>query len=152
MSQMTQPSMKWHNFITKVGLPLGAVANVLLAVTFFSGTVYEGMGVNAAYVYRAFPGLQMLDILYGACLILCGVYTWQTRTALKNYRKAAPTMIVALFVLNLVTSLLYNVAGLMVMNASLSSLSSLGSSLVGSIVGIVIHRTYYQKRTHLFVH
>ena len=150
MEQNFQPPMKWHNFLVKIGLPLGVVGNIVLAVTYFTGIIYETSNLNPATVYRVFPSLQVLDIIYGVCLLLCAAYTWQTCKSLNHFRAAAPTMVLVLYGLNFCSSLLYNTAALMIMNADLASLADQATAVVGAILGIVLHRIYYMKRAHLF--
>ena len=152
MSQTAQLPMKWHNFIVKFGLILSMLGGIVTAALVVTGELYQMMGVNAAYVYRYYDGLQMLDIMYAVVCVLCSVYAWQTRSAMKDFRRGAPSMLLTLYALNLGTTLLYNVAVLLLMRAGFSSLSSMGTTVVSSIAAIGLNRTYYQKRAHLFVH
>lgn len=151
MSQTSQP-MKWHNFLVKIGLPLGAIANIAFAVLFITGYYYDSQGGSSATVYRYYKSLQGLDIIYGLCLALCGVFTWQTRCALKDYRKSAPSMVMVLYGMNLATTLMYAVGILLVINArDFSSLSEYVTTITSCILGIALHKVYYQKRAHMFV-
>ena len=58
--------MKWYKFLT-------GFANIWTGVEAVLGMQYETKS-QAAQVYAVYPGLHVLDIIYGVLLILLGVY------------------------------------------------------------------------------
>lgn len=147
-----QPPLKWHKFLVYFGLWAGAVINLISGISTMLGSQY---GESADLVYRAIPGLRIIDIIYG--LALLGIAATGVLTALKllKFKKDAPKMLLYLLIASAVAGLLYSVVGAAILSARGGDVSSVISSAVGSVAGsaamIALNRTYYKKREHLFV-
>lgn len=143
----TQPSMKWHKWMVNFSLWLGAVVSAAYGVISLTGVQYEGM---AEQVYAMFDGLQMVDMLYGVLLIGMAAFTICVRFRLAHFRKSGIKGLLAMFVLNAVIAAVYYAVASGIIGDMSDVASEVGSSLAGAAVSFIIHRTYYNKRMHLF--
>lgn len=142
--------LKWHNAL-QVLLILGVLGNLVYAINFLTGSQYAASGVTAEEVYEVYgSGLKTLDTFYGlvcfALAILGGIIVYM----LHGFKKMGPTLLLALYAVNFVTSIIYLSVGSSITGINLFDASSAGS-LVGSVVMFVANKIYYDHRKHLFV-
>lgn len=143
--------MKWHNFLVKYGLIIGAVLNVLTAFNSIMGTKYNGI-LEAGLLYSTFPALKGIDIVYGLAGLVVAAMQIYTRSCLAKFKKNAPTLIIATFAASAAFSLIYilllcNIMGIF----QLSNMAQAIGQLIATSVILVCNYIYYKKRKHLFV-
>lgn len=141
--------MKWYKALL-VLMWIGAVLNVLYAVTYFTGSSYEG---QASQVYAMFPTLKTLDVLAGFCALLLSAFQIVTWHHLKGYKKNGPLFLTIIYAWNIVFGILYSTMGYYVIVGSLDGLaSSLNyTRLLAPLVFLICNYTYFKRRAELFV-
>lgn len=139
--------MKWHNFLIYFSLWAGGILNVLTGLTYLTGTVY---GSDADFIYRYYDGLKGLDMLYGVALIGLGVLLIITRFKLAGHKSSGPFMLTISYVATLVISVLYGLIASGISGLSLLELIN-PVSIGTSIAMIFINKSYYDKRSSLFI-
>ena len=144
--------MKWHKFLIYFSLWASAVMNVLNSFVMFTGAHYGGEN-EARMVYNFFDGLKSVDIIMGVLFIGIAIFAIVTRFSLAKYQSKGPKQLLAVYGLNAVLTVAYPLLASAVTGMELSELmdSSTISSIVSSVVMILINKTYYDKRAHLFV-
>ncbi|MBQ6972984.1 MAG: hypothetical protein IJP86_11610 [Synergistaceae bacterium] len=150
MSDNTKP-LRWHKFLVYFSLWAGAVMLVLSGAAFIAGTVYGEMGDR---VYQAFPVMRSVDIVYGLVLIGVAVYVIYTRFQLAGFRQGAPQKLLVLLALSPVLEWGYQFVLSAITGVPITEIHSGGSfigELIGTAIGIWLHKIYYGKRKELFV-
>ena len=153
----SQLSMKWYKFLVNFALFAGAVLNFGLAVSYFTGIVYDG---DAELVYEFFDGIQGLDIFYGIGLLGMGAFAIYTRVQLVAFKKNGPMLVYVYYALGLILSLIHEVGSLIIVEDTTSRFISIDTSeavtevvllAVFSVLMIALNRVYFKKREQLFV-
>lgn len=150
MTENTKP-LKWHNFLIYFLLWAGAVMLVLGGATFIAGKVYGKIGDR---IYQALPAMRFVDIAYGLVLVCVAVYMIYTRFQLAGFKQGAPNKLLILLALSPVLGWGYLLTVSAVTGVSITQLHSGGSfigELIGTAIGIWLHKIYYDKRAELFV-
>lgn len=145
--------MKWHKFLIYFSLWAGAVLDLLNAVRLFTGMTYTQSGLSLDYVYRAYPALKTVDVVFAIFFVGLAVFTIYTRFQLAGYKTGAPGKLISLYIVGFVVAIAYSMAIASVLKVSISDV--IGSDMLGSIIGSVVmvaaNKVYYGKRAHLFV-
>ncbi|MDD6049959.1 MAG: hypothetical protein PUC00_01605 [Clostridiales bacterium] len=142
--------MKWHKFLIYFGLWLGGILTALTGVGLVTGSAYETTGSTADQVYRVFPSLQPVDVVMGIFAILLGALMIVARFDLARFKHNGPKRLYIVYGANAAFVLVYPLLVSAMTTLSFMELLDIGS-LIGSILGIVINKVYYDKRMHLFV-
>lgn len=146
--------MNWFKFLIYCSLFLGALVNLWNAYQLLSGSIYKVDGFDGAdFVYSVYPGLKAIDILYGILILAMAALCILTRQKLSAFSKQGPKLLMVLYTANVLIVLLYLVLVKVATDLSVSDLLS-GStriSLIIAVVMIVVNKTYFEKRAHLFV-
>lgn len=142
--------MKWHKFLIYFGLWLGGILTILTGVGLVTGSAYESSGVSAEQVYSVFPSLQPVDVVMGIVAILIGALIIVARFDLAHFKQNGPKRLYIIYGANAAYALVYPLLISTMTTLSFTELLDIGS-LIGSILGIVINKVYYDKRMHLFV-
>ena len=172
--QVAPPSMKWYKAL-KVFLIIGAVLNVLSAISCFTGASYQGFEDE---VYDLLPSLRAIDSIAGVYCIgmaIFNVYVWN---ALQKYKTNAPKYLNLIYVINLAVTLIENIACIFILKGAETDiiygdsyisdgykyqeyldLSGVSSELIATIIEqvivcvimIAINRSYFKKRQYMFV-
>lgn len=156
-ARITQPGeelpMRWHKFLCYFLLWLGALMNVGNGVEYLRGSLFE------EEIYLHLPGLRALMVVFGLASFLFVAAVVFTAVSLLRYKKNAPRYLMWTYVLNGVVTVLTMVS----LSAELirggadpaAVFNFFGSRAIGSVIGsvviILINKTYYDKRSHLFV-
>ena len=146
--------MNWYGFLVYFALWAGALGSLISAILYFTGGIYSLQGGSARAVYWMFPSMQFFDILY-AILCLAGVVlSVCTAISLLGYRRNGPGMLLLLYVFNGGAGVLYNLLSLFVLaSKGISGAPIIGSifgGIIGAVVMILINKTYFDKRSHMF--
>ena len=146
--------MKWHKFLVYFALWLGAIGNLVTGIQVLTGAQYDGY---AEGVWELIPGLHVADIIYGIVILVLVVLQIDAAVKLLGLKRGAPKFLIAMYVVNLVSSVLYTIASIIILRdygASVGDIltASLISSLVVSVLMILANAVYYKKRESLFIY
>ena len=141
--------MKWFKFLIYFSLFLAAIVCFVTGIMQMTGSVYADL---ADTVYGQFPKLKTLDVAIGAATVVCGVIILVSRFRLAAFKKGSANILIAGYALNLIVNLVYTAAAISVIGSANLDLTSFGTSMAGSIIMLIINRTYLTKRESLFIH
>lgn len=148
--RMEKPAlpMKWFHFVIYFLLFASAVLNLLSSIPCLAGTLYNDFPWD---VYGTFPGLRIVDFVYGLILIaLAGFYLY-TRFQLSGFKKRGPFLFCLQYGINLACTLVYSLACTIVFKENQFDLSTILSILL-CIALIAVNFIYFDKRKSLFIH
>lgn len=150
---VVEQPMSWFKFLIYFALFLGAVLNVVNGFNYISGGIYfvqTNGQVSAEQVYSLYgAALKAVDVFYGVVLLAMSAFGVYTRFRLAKYKKNGPTCLYVLYAAGAAVSLLYTLAVAVV--SGVNDLATVVPSVVVSIAMILLNRTYFQKRSALFV-
>ena len=145
-----QPSMKWHQFLTRVGLWLGAAAHLLSGFSGVLGSSATTQGMAPTPGPDAVSGMGSPDFAVGLVFIGLGALAIKTRASLAEYRRMGPRLLVLYLIASLAAYLMQSMLTSLVQQSSyVSAINPV--VIVAGVVGICLHVVYYNKRAHLFV-
>lgn len=147
--QDVQFSMKWYKFIIYFALFAGVVLNVFSAISIFTGSIYEAVGISADSVYSAFPKLKGVDMIYGFLLFGISALAFITRQNLAHYKALGINLFYCVYIANIVVSSYYIFATSSIVGTSTAT-TNFGTQIVVSILMIVFNSMYFNKRKSLF--
>ena len=143
--------MKWYKFLT-VMLIVVAILNIIGAIRFLTGSQY---GADAEAVYAMFGGLKLLDIAYGVVAVLQSIFMFYVRQRLVGYYADAPKLVLANYGLTMVATVVYNLIAAVILSGGGAEISGVIGEMivaaVGGVLMILLNKTYFDKRAHLFV-
>ncbi len=139
--------MGWYKFLIYFALWLGSVLNLWNGIQMATGLVYSD---DAAIVYGYLPSLRIVDILYGALLLLCAAFGIYTRFMLAQFRKIGPTCLYALYAAIIVLPLGYAVLVSALIGANVLESDTLASAATSAVM-LVVNIVYFRARKDLFV-
>ena len=144
--------MKWYKFLL-VLFVLSGIANILVGFSTMTGAQYVESGISyAEYVYDWYPGLKVIDVIYGLYAIAMGVYVFMVRSALKGFKRSAPKMVTILYVVSLVSFLIYNIISASIIGMGIANLmAELTLQVVVNLAMIFINKAYFKTRQELFI-
>ncbi|MCR5005748.1 MAG: hypothetical protein K6A77_07560, partial [Clostridiales bacterium] len=147
--------MKWHKFLVYFALWANAVYYVVMGFISLTGTQY-GSKADTQMVYSVFRDLKSADTIYGILLIISAVIAVLTAINLLKMKAKGPALLTVLYVFAAAAGVLYVFLVIASINKVTSGVDTSEitrnaiSSVVGAVVGVVINKTYYGKRKHLF--
>ena len=145
--------MKWYKFLIYFSLILTGLSNMYTGVQAVMGMQY-GTKEQSAQVYAVYPGLHILDIVYGVLLIILGVFVFIVRQQLAGYRAKGPKYLLIMYIASLILEIFYIGAGSLLSGVNLLKASESGIMLISSILVslfmIGANKVYFDKRAHLF--
>jgi len=142
-------SLKWYKFLVYFLLFASAFLNAVSAIASFTGITYEIYGVSADLVYGSFPGMKLVDVLFGVATIGMAIMALITRHALEWNKRKGPRLLCAFYVLPGVLNVLYTVAVSAVTKVTMYN-GYMVLVLVGGIVMAIINYIYFKKRKNMF--
>ena len=149
VQQRTYP-LKWHMFLTRFALWVTALLQVVSAVNYFTGSVYETNGGSSMLVYAYFGnGLKTVDTLYACFCLAMAVYIIWTCLCLIKFKRKAPEKLYIFYFANLIVGLLYLFLVWIITGVSMGAGYTVGV-IGGTLIGFAINYTYYKKRESLF--
>ncbi len=143
-----QHPMKWYKFLIYFSLWAGGIMNILGALPYLTGSIYEGA---AEFVYAAFPKLKFLDLFLAIALIALGVFCIITRYSLANFEAKGPTLLMLVYAANIVVPVIYLAASYSIIDVTPEIDPETVGSLASSAIMIVVNKIYFDKRKDLFV-
>ncbi len=157
MSTTKQQGMKWFHFLIYFVLWLNAAVCALTGGMVLSGMIYEGLGASAAEIYATFPLMQTIDMAYGIGMIAFALFCILTRSRLAKFKKGAPVLLYAFYIVSIILNIGYTLGSALAMNLGVQDMlltvltpDTIGT-IGGTIIAICINSVYFGKRAHLFV-
>lgn len=141
--------LNWYKALIYAILFLSAIANLINSIKYFTGIIY-GDQATAKSVYEQFAALKPLDILTGCVLLGIAVLAIVTRFALAKFKKSGPPLLYAVYLSNIIYTIVYAVAASAITKTFLLNYSTVFSVIV-SIVMLFANYKYFTKRKELFV-
>lgn len=146
--------MKYYKFLIYFWLFFEAILCTISGFFGITGGLYNialGMG-TAAKVYDEYPKLQILDISIGCLSILSAIFCIIVRQKLKQYSRQAPFLFICSIIIISALDIVYNsicndIIG--IKQALTMDLRTL-IKILFTLLWIMINRTYFSKRFHLF--
>jgi len=146
--------MRWYTFLINFALFAGAILNMVNAFMYFSGLAYVNIKgeIITSEMYKAYPVLQPVDIVYGVLLLGVAVFAVFTRFSLSRLKKEAPTMVLVYFGVSAGVNLVYQLVGNLIAGqfGDRFVLVSFILSFLIEVIFIILNHTYFTKRKHLF--
>ncbi|SEK18928.1 zinc-ribbon domain-containing protein [Pseudobutyrivibrio ruminis] len=139
--------LKWAHFLGYFALWAGALVNLGSGISFITGLIYNG---DASFIYDYFPGLQVLNILYGVCLLGTVALNVFAALSIIKCKKQTGLLVCLVYSAQVVLSLVYVVAGSIILS-SFAGDASVVSSVIVSIVMIFVNRVYFNNRRDVYV-
>lgn len=142
--------MKWHKFIAYFALWVGALSDLGQAGMLMTGGHYGSMRDQ---VYRVFDGLKTIDSICAVAYVFLAAFAVYTAIQLIKLKENAPGKLMINYVISTAVPLVYVLMASVSTGLSVADLAggTFGSSVVGCVVGMIICKVYYGKRSHLFV-
>ena len=144
--------MGWYKFLIYFLLFASAVLNVIMAIVYFSGGQYTYNGYNiSSAVYAYYPGLHVVDIIYGIAALGLAAFAIVTRNALAGLKVSGPKFVLYMYAASAAINFLYAVLALIIAGSDALSWFSIIFSIIYSAVLIYLNKVYFDKRKELFV-
>lgn len=147
MGQRELP-MKWYKFVIYFQLFAAAIFSLYHGLMRITGLQY---GTNADQVYNFFGmGLRALDIFFGIMPILAAVAALYVRHCLNKFKKNAPLLYLAVFILNGAIEIIYAFVLLLIVGVNGEAVGQIIVQVFGLGVYYALNYIYFKKREHLF--
>lgn len=141
--------MNWYKFVIWVQLFLSCAASVITGIAMLFGGHYSANGASPQLIYLYYPGLHVVDILFGLLYIAVGVFAIYARQHLAHFQKDGPTLYYLYLIAATVTALVYAIlSGIIISNFSTVT-SSISTILVNGVM-LVLTYMYFEKRKDMF--
>ena len=144
-AESTGLKMKWYKALTVALLYLGAAGNLFAAIQNIFGMSY---GDSSSYIYSVYPGMRVLDIVYGIVLLGIAFVALYVRMHLAQFKSDGPQLYLMMILLNVCVSAVYSLLTMVITRGY--DYGTIGGMLIGGVVMYVLNRTYFGKRQHLF--
>ena len=138
--------MKWYKFLIYFALFAGAVLNILSGIGTLSTALVPG---DAQWVYDSNGALKAFDLFLGIATIGLGVLGIYTRFRLAGYYSNGPKLLLMTYGASAAIQLIYAIVVYMAVGGAVNLTSTI-TSIVVSIIMIVLNKTYFDKRAHMF--
>ena len=129
------PEMGWYNFVTYVQLPLAMIIDAVSAIRVL---LQEGSN-SYLTVYKVCTVIVMLSFILFAAVV---------HRDLINMQKRAVNELMINYV---VTTIFSAIQTMILIRFATGDFSSLFGLLIGRIIILVVSKTYFDKRMHLFI-
>lgn len=101
------PPMKWFKFIIWFSLFAGALLNLVSGIRYINGSIH---GEYAEMLYEIYGSMRTIDLVYGCFMVFIALYAIFTRIMLAGYRKIGPSLLYGLYIMIMVSGIIYAVA------------------------------------------
>ena len=144
--------MKFHKYLTRFALWVGALLNFYQAGLLISGNHYESE-YQRNLVYQAYDGMKTVDEVGALVYVFVAIFGIHTAVRLIKRRKNAPKMLGFLYFTAAAGPMIYI---LMVSSRTGLPVAELIDhtfcvSVAGNALWLIISRIYYNKRIHMLV-
>jgi hypothetical protein len=127
--------MKWYKFLVYFLLIASAVVNIITACAYFA--------------LSSLASQPILLVGAGIMSIAMGIFCLVVRSQLVKYKRSAPAKLTALYVWNIVFSVVYTIVGAFGIDM-MGMTSTLLPTLFWNVILIIANKVYFKKRAELF--
>lgn len=147
--------MKWFKFLIYFLLFVGALSCLSNAAQHFSGNIHLSQGLSQYQLdglYFQYPAHKTLDLACGLFYIVIAACYIVVRFRLASYRRNAPSLLLAIPLINASISILYTVLSHKILAVDISAAAPhiIGTAMSNGIF-FWLNSIYFDKRKHLFV-
>ena len=144
--------MKWYMFLVIFWLPLNAFFNIINGIQFiiYPKVSFEQLSELGDISVVA---LEKLNVFYGICLVVIGVFMIYTLRNLRAFKKISLLCIQSVYVFNALVTLFQFIMTLYITGLQGSHLAYpiIYATAIATIFMIIVNTVYFNKRKHLFV-
>ncbi|MBQ3338257.1 MAG: zinc-ribbon domain-containing protein [Atopobiaceae bacterium] len=144
-AESTGLKMKWYKALTVALLYLVAAGNLFAGLQNIIGISY---GESSSYLYSMYPGMRVLDIVYGIILIGMAFVALYVRMHLAQFKEDGPRLYLLMLLVNVCITAAFSLLTMVI--TGYYELSTVSGALLGGVIVYVLNRTYFGKRQHLF--
>ena len=151
--------MKWHKALTTWLMIVWGIANLGIAISYFTGNEYLS-GVPSEYkdavletLYNMAPALQTIAICAGVFSVAYGIMCFVTFPKLKNFEVNGLKLFRGLMIASMAANIILAIALVL----AISDIPGVNSSdavnwvsVIASLLFSTANLVYYKKREHLF--
>ena len=139
--------LKWAHFLGYFALWAGALANAVTGIRYITGLIYGG---DAGLIYAFFPGLQIVNIFYGLCVILCAALAVITALAIIKCKKQAGLFVCLNYIVQAVIVFAYTIVSSIIIGSA-AGIPYLLIVIIVTVVMTFVNRTYFNNRRDVYV-
>ncbi|SES93260.1 zinc-ribbon domain-containing protein [Pseudobutyrivibrio sp. C4] len=139
--------LKWANFLGYFALWAGALGNLVVGIQYITGLIYGG---DADLIYDYFSGLQIIDIIYGICVIATVALSVMTALSIIKRKKQAGMLVCLNYIVQAAVVFVHTIAEAIIIH-SFGGVSTAITAIIVSIVMIFVNRVYFNNRRDVFV-
>ena len=145
-------SMRWHLFLTHLGLWIAGFLSIALGIGNMVGVQYLVQRIPPGAVYDTIPALTYIDFVYGLLLIGLGALFIVCRFRLRSFKKHAPLLLNFTYAALIVLAAVYSVVSSLALGTPANRLVGVNeiASIVGMLLGVGLNTAYFKKRAFLF--
>ena len=144
-AESTGLQMKWYKALTVALLYLGAAGNLFAGLQSIFGI---SNGESSSYLYSMYPGMRVLDIVYGIILVGMAFVALYGRMHLAQFKEDGPRLSLLMLLVNVCITAAFSLLTMVI--TGYYELSTVSGALLGGVIMYVLNRTYFGKRQHLF--
>lgn len=148
--------MKWYKWLIYFALFLSALTFISEGIGALTGTQYDA-ALNLLYgteqswgetIYNMYPGLSIVDKIYGAFAIGAAIFAIIMRSKLAKFKTNATSQYITYLLIIVTVGVIYTILQAVIIK---SADVTLVISTVALILRYLLERKYFLKREHLFV-
>lgn len=151
-AHLAERPMKWFHFLIYFALWASAVVNLVNGFPLLTGSAY---GESTEFLYALSPALHVLTVLIGLLSIGIAVLCIYSRFRLAGFYRNGPASLYAVYLCNLAIGILFPLGAMICLSGLGGDLSFLTptiiSAVISSVVMLLVNRSYFKKRAHLFI-
>lgn len=170
IENVEKPSVKmnWYRYITYVSLPVGVIADIILAVLLFPGVlgkflliIPEEARFVVAELVRIFnvDSMKIINMVFAFVFILPACYYVYVMISMAKFKKNAPRKFYFIYVISTFLSTVYFIVFFAVLTdvfgfnseATMKIISAIIRDVFKAVIMVAINIKYFNKRKHLFV-
>lgn len=146
-----QQGMKWFQ-VMRVFMVLGAIVWAAGAVLLVTGMIWMQSGYDPSWVYGLYPAMQARDIFSGVLSLGAAVLCGMTAYCMTKHDRRTPLLATVVYGVTCAVSVVNVLLSDAVVGVfPYEDVSIAGTYVVLGIVMVLVNRSYFNKRKHLFV-
>ena len=149
--------MKWYKFVVYVLLFCSMISTLYSAYRQFTGGEYALSSIlyrspNGEALQEKFSDfIGFIDIAYGVYCVLFLFYLIFTWYSLKKFKKNGPKLFICTYIISWAVETVFCVIALVFGAIFTSVIGQIVSDGILTLLWVLINRSYFEKRKHLFV-
>ena len=144
--------MKWYKFLIWFALPVSVLMNVVNAKTYLTGglrIVEKDVALTGEEIYRLYPDVKTLDMVFGILLIIVALYAALTWFCMFKRKKNGPMLLYGVYAINFIMNIAYGSALVSIVGGELVMSSVIGM-VAGMVFAIWANYKYFTRRQDIF--